>query len=94
MQVINIPLLEAYWKKHPDTRKALIAFLYEVQTASWKTFNDLKASYPRASLVGNNRVVFDIRGNNYRLVTRISWKEDKMLLEFIGSHAEYDKLKF
>lgn len=93
MRVLNINLLHTYWAKFPDTKKPLTAFLQEVISAQWKTPHDLKRSYPTASLISGDKIVFNIRGNNHRLICLIQWSEGLMLIDFIGSHAEYDKLK-
>lgn len=93
MRVLNTNLLHKYWEKNPDTQKPLAAFLQEVHSARWKTPNDLKRSYPAASIISGGKVVFNIRGNNHRLVALIQWRNDLMIIDFIGSHAEYDKLK-
>lgn len=93
MKVINIPKLYDYWEKHPQTKKSLQAFLSEVDTAKWKTPNDLKRSYPGASIISSKTIVIDIRGNNNRLVIRVQWQEELIAIEFIGTHKEYDELK-
>ncbi len=93
MRVVNTKLLQAYWTRNPSTKKPLEAFIREVNNAEWKTPNDLKKSYATASTITASKVVFNIRGNNHRLVALIRWREDQMLIDFIGTHAEYDKLK-
>lgn len=93
MRVVNTNLLHTYWTRFPDTKKPLTAFLQEVKNAEWKTPHDLKASYPTASLMSGDKVVFNIRGNNHRLIALIQWRDGLMFIDFIGSHAEYDKLK-
>ena len=92
MRVVNTDLLQTYWAKYPDTKKPLTAFLQEVVNAQWKTPNELKRSYPTASIISASKVVFNIRGNNHRLVALIQWRDEQMVINFIGTHAEYDKL--
>ena len=94
MRIVNTQLLIGFWKKHSGTQKPLQAWLAEMRANDWKSFNDLKAKYPSASLVGGNRVIFNIKGNRYRLVALVIWRDNQMLIEFIGTHAEYDKLTF
>ena len=93
MKVINAPKLYDYWTKYPQTKKPLQAFLAEVDTAKWKTPNDLKRSYPSASIINSGTIVINIRGNNNRLVIRVRWQAELIAVEFIGTHKEYDELK-
>ena len=94
MRIVNTQVLIDFWKKHSGTQKPLQAWLAEMRANDWKSFNDLKTKYPSASLVDNNRVIFHIKGNRYWLVALVLWKDNQMLVEFLGTHAEYDKLNF
>ena len=69
-----------------------MAWYHEVDVADWRTPNDVKASYATASLVGNNRVIFNIGGNKYRLVAAILYPSHKVLIKFVGTHRQYDHI--
>jgi mRNA interferase HigB len=71
---------------------ALEAWFYEVRRAAWKTPADVKRSYANSSLVGNDRVVFNIKGNSYRLVVAINYRRAIVFVKWFGSHAEYDRI--
>ena len=81
-----------FWKKHPDAGIPLRLWYTNVRKARWKSLNDLKNDYPKADYVGNNRVVFDIKGNRYRIVVLIFFHGQKAYIRFVGTHAEYDKI--
>jgi mRNA interferase HigB len=70
----------------------LRAWYDEVRKARWKTFNELKADFPKASLAGNNRVVFNICGGSFRLIVKTEWHMDAVFVRFFGTHAEYDRI--
>jgi mRNA interferase HigB len=92
MHVISRPTLIRFWKKHPDTETPLRVWFKKVEQARWKSINDLKADFPTADYVGNNRMVFDIKGNNYRIVVLVFFVGQKVFIRFVGTHAEYDKI--
>ncbi len=72
--------------------ESLKAWYYEAKQAQWHAPTDVKAQYPKASIVGNNRVVFNISGNRYRLVVEFHYASGIGYIRFIGTHAEYDKI--
>ncbi len=90
MQIISRRPLVEFWGKHPDAQGSLTAWYHEVETATWKGPNDVKASYATASVIGNNRVVFNIGGNKYRLIAAVLYPSHKVLIKFIGTHRQYD----
>src|ERR1700739_165530 len=92
MNVIVRSKLQVFWEKHPDTETPLRLWYTTVKKAKWKNLNDLKRDYPKADYVGNDRVVFDIKGNRYRNVALIFFQGQKAYIRFIGTHAEYDKI--
>lgn len=92
MHVISRPTLIKFWKKHPDVEIPLRVWFKKVEQAKWKSVNELKADFPTADYVGNDRVVFDIKGNNYRIVVLVFFTGQKMFIRFVGTHAEYDKI--
>jgi mRNA interferase HigB len=73
-------------------KASLDAWFQEVRRAEWKTSADIKASYAHASIVGADRVVFNIRGNNYRLVAAIDYRRSIVFIKWLGTHKEYDAI--
>jgi mRNA interferase HigB len=71
---------------------SLNAWFHEVRAASWRTPADVKRSYATASILGEQRVVFNIKGNDYRLVAAIDYRRQVVYIKWVGSHAEYDNI--
>lgn len=94
MKVIGQELIKEFSRRHADVRTHLSSWLYEVQEAQWKTTSDIKARYAHASFLANNRVVFNLKGDKYRLDVKISYKTQVVLIKRIGTHAEYSKWRF
>ncbi len=92
MWIIARKRLKEFWEKHPDAEESLKVWYYEAKKAKWKSFNELKEQFGSASIIGDNRVVFNIKGNKYRLIALILFKSHKMLIRFIDTHKEYDKI--
>ncbi len=92
MRVIAKSTLREFWKKHVDSEQQLKSWYRETEKTSWKTINDLKKDYPKASILNDNRIVFDIKGNNYRLIVKFNFEYQICWIRFIGTHAEYDKI--
>jgi mRNA interferase HigB len=92
MRVFTRKTLREYRFKHADVGSALKAWFYEAKHARWRSPADIKRKYPHASILPNNRVVFNIKGNNYRLVVKINYDYGQVFIRFIGTHAEYDKI--
>lgn len=90
MRVIVYKTLQAFWRQHPQAEPPLKAWYDEARKASWQTPADIKAHYRSASFVGNNRVVFNIKGNDYRLIVAIAYRVGIVYIKFIGTHAQYD----
>ncbi len=90
MRIIAKKTLREFWKRHPDAEGSLLAWYREVEREDWDTPAKVKAKFRNASIVGGNRVVFNIKGNNYRLVVRINYPYRIVYLRFVGTHAEYD----
>lgn len=80
-----------YCKKYPQAATALQEWYYEMIQYEFKNFNELKEVYGNASLIGNDRVVFNIMGNKYRLVVRIVFQFKAIQIKWFGTHAEYDE---
>lgn len=92
MKIVAIKTLRDFWTRHPDAKGPLEAWIDEVKHANWQDAHSIKARYPRASVLGNKRVVFDIKGNDYRLITAVAYRYGAVYIKFIGTHAEYDKV--
>ena len=92
MRVIAKKTLREFWIKHNDCEQQLKAWYEEASFATWKTPKDIKREYPSASFLEDNRVVFNVKGNHYRLVVKISYSFGMIWIRFIGTHAEYDDI--
>ncbi len=92
MRVIAFKTLREFWKKHADIEQQLRVWYAEAEKAEWLGPNDIKVRYPSASFVGNDRVVFNIKGNKYRLIVAIRYHRKIIFIRFIGTHAEYDRI--
>ena len=92
MRVIAKKILKEFWEKHPDCEQQLKSWYQEAGNAEWKNSNEIKTEYPYASILSDNRVVFNIKGNKYRLIVKISYTFQIIWIRFIGTHSEYDKI--
>ena len=92
MHVISVKTLREYWLTHPDVEQALKAWHAEASKSTWRTPDDIKQRYRSADFLADNRVVFNIKGNTYRLVVQIHYNTKIVYVRFIGTHAEYDKV--
>lgn len=90
MRVVAKKTLREFWEKCPDAEGALKAWHSEAEDAVWQNPAEIKAQYRSASILKDSRVVFNICGNKYRLVVKISYKNSIVLIRFIGTHKEYD----
>ena len=92
MRIIARRTLRDFWEQHPGAEQPLKAWFAEAQAAEWNTPQAIKGRYRHASFVGDNRVVFNIGGNKYRLVVHVSYCFGIVYIKFIGTHAEYDRI--
>jgi len=92
MRIIAKKALREFWLRHPNAEEPLLAWYREVEQEDWDTPAKVKAKYRGASIVGGNRVVFNIKGNDYRLVVRINYAYRVVYIRFVGTHAEYDRI--
>ena len=92
MRVISVKALKDFWQKHPDAESALRAWYTEAKKASWRGPQDIKTAYRSSSILGKNRVVFNIKGNTYRLVVAVKYEFQLVYIRFVGTHAVYDKI--
>ncbi len=84
--------LRVYWEKHPDSEQYLKTWFDTAMSSEWKTPNEVKMTYVNASILKNSRIVFNIKGNSYRLVVKFNFEKQWIFIRFIGSHVEYDKI--
>jgi mRNA interferase HigB len=92
VRVIAKKTLREFWIKHPDAEQQLKTWYQEAANAAWKNPAQVKRMYPSASILAGNRVVFNIKGNHYRLIVRINYDYQMVWIRFIGTHAHYDKI--
>ena len=92
MRVIARKTLKQFWEKHKDCEQQLKTWYDEAAEANWNAPKDIKINYPSASFLANNKVVFNIKGNSYRLIVRINYKYKMVWIRFVGTHAQYDKI--
>lgn len=94
MRIIAFRTLREFYEKteYSDSEVSLRAWYYDAKTAEWKNSNDLKMQYKNASIVRDGRVVFNIKGNDYRLVVALDYELQVIFIRFIGNHKQYEKL--
>ncbi len=92
MRVITKQRLSQVWQKHKDAEEPLKAWFKEAEHARWKTPNDIKARYRSADFLSNNRVVFNIKGNHYRVIVQIHYDRQIVYIRFAGTHQEYGRI--
>lgn len=91
MRLVGRDKLVKFKSKHANVRPALDAWEDEARRAHWQNWADIKADFPRADWIGNGRVVFDIKGNHYRLLVLVRFTLGIVQIERVGTHAEYEK---
>jgi mRNA interferase HigB len=92
MNILTRRTLLYYADKYPLASESLKSWYEEFAKSVYRNFNDLKSVYGNASIIGNNRVVFNIRGNCFRLITSLNFETQALYIIWFGSHAEYDKV--
>jgi mRNA interferase HigB len=92
MRVIAKRTLREFWMLHAEAEQPLKAWYDEARKANWLQPSDIKTMYRSASFVANNRIVFNIGGNKYRLVTAVDYRRHALFIKFIGTHADYNKV--
>ena len=84
--------LREYWKKHSDSEQYLKTWYDTAMSSDWETPNDIKQTYASASILKDGRIVFNIKGNSYRLIVKFNFEKQWAFIRFIGTHAEYNKV--
>jgi len=92
MRIIKPKTLRDFWEKHPEVEKPLQAWLEIAKLARWENPAEVQYDYKSASIVADNRVVFNIKGNHYRLVVKFHYNTKIGYIRFVGTHKEYDKI--
>jgi mRNA interferase HigB len=94
MNILSRPRIKKFMLDYPNAKDALELWYREVKKAEWDSSQDIKDRYPKASLLGNKIVIFDIKGTHYRLVVSVAYKTKHVYVKWFGTHAEYDKRDF
>ncbi len=91
-RIIAKRTLREFWEKNPDSEQYLKTWFETASNAEWKSPNDVKNTFANASIMKNSRVVFNIKGNSYRLIVKFNYEKQWAFIRFIGTHADYDKI--
>lgn len=92
MRVIAVSTLKVFWLQYPQAEQPLKAWLFEAKSASWHHPSEIKQHFSSASILQAGRVVFNIAGNKFRLVVAVLFASQTVLIKFIGTHAQYDRI--
>jgi mRNA interferase HigB len=92
MRIISRRTLKEFWDRHPDAQQPLQAWYIDTKHALWKSPADIKDVHRDASFIASNRVVFNIKGNKYRLVVAIRYEYSIVYIRFVGTHQEYGRI--
>ena len=93
MRIVTFKLIQEFSEKHADADTPLRFWYTVTSKKEWESLNDIKKDFNSVDYVGNHRFVFNIKGNSYRLIAIISFDAKKVYIRFLGTHAEYDKIK-
>ena len=92
MRIVTFSKIKLFVEKHADADVALRDWYFKTKRSDWNNLNELKQTFATADYIGNNRFVFNIKGNDYRLIVAIAYQRGWMFIKFIGTHKEYDKI--
>ncbi|MBS1249197.1 MAG: mRNA interferase toxin HigB [Chloroflexi bacterium] len=92
MHILKKKTILEYVENHPDAKNQLLSWYHDANSSDWKEPLDIKRTYSNVDFVGDKVVVFDIKGNTYRLIVRVEYQFGKVFIRWFGTHAEYDKL--
>ena len=90
MRIIAKSTLRDYWTINKKAEQALLSWFKVANKAKWSNFNEVKQQFGTCKVIGNDRIVFKVKGNNYRLIIKISFENQLIWIRFIGTHSEYD----
>lgn len=92
MRIVKLKTLKEFWERHTDAKGALQTWYKAVEKAEWSCFNEIRKQFDAADVIPENRAVFNIKGNRYRMVVKIHYNTKVVYIRFIGTHAEYDRI--
>jgi mRNA interferase HigB len=92
MRVIAKKTLKEYFEKNAESKQTLLIWFKEVNNGKWKNHNEMKETFSSLSIIPNERIVFNIKGNKYRIVAKVNYDYQIIWIRFVGTHAEYDKI--
>jgi mRNA interferase HigB len=93
MHIISFRKLREFFDKEPDAKVALQDWYRRTKKAEWNNFSEMKLTFNSVDAVGNSRFIFNIRGNNYRLVVKVMFVVKGVYIRWVGKHQDYDKIK-
>jgi mRNA interferase HigB len=91
-RIFSKSTLREFWETYPDSEQYLKTWYNTAMNSEWKTPNEVKQTYANASILKNSRIVFNIKGNTYRLVAKFNYEKQWIFIRFIGTHTEYDEI--
>lgn len=94
MRLAGTDKIDRFIRKHANAKDALFAWKFDAKQSNWSTPQDIKDRYRSADFLSDNRVIFNIKGNHYRLVVKVRYQNGIVLVEWVGTHAEYSKKQF
>ena len=92
MRIFTKKTIATFVKKHANATVAIAEWYTKTNRANWNTFTDIKSTFNSVDYVGNDRFVFNLGGNKYRLVANVRFNIGRVFIRFIGTHAQYDKI--
>ena len=92
MRIIAVSQLKNFWERYPESEQSLMAWIDEARKASWSTPSDIKAHFASASILKSRRVVFNIKGNDFRLIVAVAYRFGALYIKFVGTHKQYDAI--
>ena len=93
MIIFNRQILLDFAHKHTDALNALDKWVSEIENAEWASFVDVRKTFPSADYIGKDHIVFNLKGNNYRIIAVVVFIDDAIFVRWAGTHAEYSKIK-
>ncbi len=92
MRILSKRTLREFWKEHIDCEEQLLSWYKDMKTAEFQSAEELSGAFANCRSIGSHRYIFNIKGNRYRLVVKISFELQTVWIRFIGTHSEYDKI--
>ncbi len=91
-RIIAKKILREFWEMHADSEQYLKTWYETAKSSNWTSPNEVKQTYINANILKDSRVVFNIKGNSYRLIVKFNYERQWAFIRFVGTHAEYDKI--